>query len=65
MKRLVVRSAAISGYANLARSLGLDPAGLARHVGLDVHALATPDAQIPAFKVYRLLELSAAASGVR
>lgn len=64
MKRLVVRSASISGYAELARTLGLDPAKLARRVGLSLRSLSSPDVQIPACKAYRLLEMSAALSGV-
>lgn len=59
-----MRSASISGYAELARKLGLDPADLARQVGLNLRSLATPDHRLPAFKVYRLMELSAAAAGV-
>lgn len=61
--RLSVRSASISGYAELVRKFGLDPANLARQVGLNLRSLATPDNRLPAFKVYRLLELSAAAAG--
>ncbi len=64
MRALKVRSAALSGYAGLARSLGLDPAALARQVGLSLRNLATPDTLIPARKAYRLMELSAAASQV-
>lgn len=58
----MVRSAAISGYADLARKCGLDPARLARQVGLSLRSLATPDNRVPAYKVYRLMERTAAAA---
>jgi len=61
---LVVRSASISGFAELARSLGLDPGAIAREVGLGTRCLTTPDALVPARRAYRLLERAAAASGV-
>lgn len=58
-----VRYAALTGYAELARSVGLDPARLMADVGLDVAALADQDTWIPAVPVARLLERSAAESG--
>jgi AraC-like DNA-binding protein len=63
-QRPLVRSAAIAGYAEVARRLGLDPERLVRQVGLRMRSLAMPDAQIPAFRIYRLLELSAASAGI-
>ena len=58
-----VRYAALTGYADLARSLGLDPERTITGVGLDPAALATPDVWVPAVPVARLLELSAAETG--
>ncbi|HSV82200.1 MAG TPA: AraC family transcriptional regulator, partial [Ramlibacter sp.] len=63
MQRLRLRSAALSGFPELARSLGLDPAALARQAGLRLASLASPDVLIPARAAYRLMELAAAASG--
>lgn len=63
MQRLV-RYAALSGYPELARSVGLDPARLMSDEGLDVAGLAEQDTWVPAVRVARLLERSATASGV-
>lgn len=54
-----VRTNALTGYAELARSTGLDPAALMAEVGLDVADLDVLDRWIPAAPVARLLELSA------
>ncbi|MGY1705591.1 AraC family transcriptional regulator [Geodermatophilus sp. SYSU D00697] len=54
-----MRSAALTGYADLARSLGLDPARLLSSVGLDPADLDVPDRWIPGAAAARLLELSA------
>lgn len=61
--RYRVRCATLTGYADLARDLGLDPARLMARVGLDLADLAVPDRWIPAAPVARLLELSARESG--
>jgi AraC-like DNA-binding protein len=58
-----VRSATLHGYADLARSLGLDPRALMGQVGLDPADLSVPDAWISAPAVARLLHASAAAAG--
>jgi AraC-like DNA-binding protein len=58
-----VRYAALTGYPELARSVGLDPARLMTDEGLDVTALAEQDTWIPAVPVARLLERSAVESG--
>jgi AraC-like DNA-binding protein len=58
-----VRCATLTGYADVARSCGLDPAALMADVGLDIADLAVPDRWIPAAPVARLLELSAGRSG--
>jgi AraC-like DNA-binding protein len=57
------RYAALSGYAALSDSLGLDWAPLMRGAGLDPAGLAAQDRWIPAAAVARLLEISAVASG--
>src|SRR3954447_24873989 len=61
--RPCVRSATLDGYIPVARSLGLDPADLMAHVGLDVADLAAPEKWIPAGDVAALLQLSADRSG--
>src|SRR3954469_22589014 len=53
------RTASLTGYAQLCRSLGLDPAHLMESVGLDIADLDVPDRWIPAAPAARLLELSA------
>ena len=58
----LVRSATLFGYADLALSLGLDPATLLRQVGLSRRVLDDPEAAIPVERVHELLELSAKAS---
>ncbi|MBB3086025.1 AraC family transcriptional regulator [Geodermatophilus sabuli] len=62
MKRLV-RYATLTGYADVARACGLDPARLMASVGLDIADLAATDKWIPGAPVARLLELSARESG--
>lgn len=62
MDRLV-RFAALIGYPEAARSVGLDPARLMADEGLDVADLADQDRWVPAVPVARLLERSAAESG--
>jgi AraC-like DNA-binding protein len=54
-----VRTNTLTGYATLARTVGLDPAALMTGVGLDVDDLEVPDRWIPAAPVALLLELSA------
>jgi AraC-like DNA-binding protein len=60
----LVRSAALTGYAALAHSLGLDPERLADGVGLPREALGEPSLCVPVARVARLLELSASKAGV-
>jgi AraC-like DNA-binding protein len=62
--RPCVRCATLDGYVGLARSSGLDPARLMAGVGLDIADLAVPDKWVPAGAVARLLERSAAESGL-
>ncbi|RFU19687.1 AraC family transcriptional regulator [Geodermatophilus marinus] len=58
-----IRTATLTGYPELARSLGLDPAALMAQVGLDLADLAVRDRWIPAAPAARLLDLSARQSG--
>ena len=62
--RPCVRCATLDGYVGLARACGLDPARVMAGVGLDVADLAVPEKWIPAADVARLLERSAALSGL-
>lgn len=55
----LARYAALNGYADLSRSLGLDPSDLLRRCGLDPAGLGMPDRWVPAVAVATLLELSA------
>ena len=63
MPRLV-RAAVLTNYAEVAKSLGLDPAAMVRKVGLTAACLKEPDLRISVDAVGELLEASAAESGV-
>jgi AraC-like DNA-binding protein len=58
-----VRAATLTGYTELAASVGLDPDRLVASVGLSPADLAVSDRWIPAGPAARLLELSAQLSG--
>ena len=58
------RSAALTGYADLARSVGLDPFRILDSAGVSRRALSDPDLKIPANSVSRILETSAERSDV-
>lgn len=58
-----VRYAALVGFPELARSVGLDPEALMAGVGLDIADIDVQDKWIPAVPVARLLETSAKRSG--
>jgi len=58
-----IRTNTLTGYAGLARSLGLDPAALLAEVHLELADLDVPGRWIPAGPAARLLELSAAQAG--
>lgn len=60
----LIRSAALSHYAELARSVGLDPLALLREARLPVASLSQLDLKIPGARVRHLFELSAKHSGV-
>lgn len=62
--RYSARIQILTGYAGLARSLGLDPLHLVRSVGLDLSALHELDARIPAAAFGELLEQTAEQAGV-
>ncbi|MFH8621986.1 AraC family transcriptional regulator [Streptomyces vietnamensis] len=59
----LVRTAALSGYVELCRSLDLDPQALLKRVGLDTAALVVQDRWISGAAAVQVLELSAADSG--
>ena len=59
----LLRSACLTGYAELAREKGLDPIALMSEVGLPLAALREPDRKVPADAVCALLEQSAQRSG--
>lgn len=58
-----LRSASLSNYGELARSVGLDPALMLARVGLPPNCLHNPDLRVSADAVMALLELSAQTSG--
>lgn len=60
----LIRSAGLNHYAQIARSVGLDPFDMLRAVGLPPACLTEKDLRIPADAVRQLLENSAAVSGV-
>lgn len=55
----MLRSVALSGYADVTRRIGLNPLELARQLGIDAAALANPDDRISATSACRLLEHTA------
>jgi AraC-like DNA-binding protein len=60
----VIRSASLSGYVELARSLGLDPQAQLRAAGLSPRCLDDPETPISVVAVRELLEASAQAAGI-
>jgi hypothetical protein len=56
----MARSGTLSGYPDVAKSLGLDPVRMLARVGLSRARLNDPDSLIPAAAACRLLEDSAA-----
>ncbi len=59
----LIRSASLSGYAELVQSLGGNPQALLRKVGLPARLLQDPEALIPNNAVREALELAARATG--
>jgi hypothetical protein len=56
---LLIRSACLTGYVDVARSVGLDPFKLLSETGLDRSSLIDSDTKISAGVVNQLLEISA------
>jgi AraC-like DNA-binding protein len=60
----LIRSACLTHYAEVARSVGLEPRTMLRKAGLPAASLDQQDLRIPVSAVRRLMEISAAESGV-
>jgi AraC-like DNA-binding protein len=60
----LIRSACLTHYPDVARSVGLDPFEMLRKARLPASCLARPDLRIAVTGVRRLLESSAAAAGI-
>lgn len=61
---LLIRSACLTGYVEVAHAAGFDPFRLLREVGLDRSCLYDSDIKIPTDPVVRLLEMSASAARI-
>ncbi|MHA7685281.1 AraC family transcriptional regulator [Cupriavidus sp. PET2-C1] len=59
-----LRSASLTNYVDVARSLGLEPFAFLRAARISLTALVDPDIRISAAAVSRLLDVSAQAAGV-
>ena len=59
-----IRSASLTNFAEVARSVGLDAERLLKELGLPRQALAEPDLMVPIDSVRQLLVLAAQRSGV-
>lgn len=60
----LIRSASLTHYAEIARSVGIDPRAMLKQARLPLHCLENPDLRVAVGNVRRLLEESAEASGV-
>src|ERR1700742_275324 len=60
----LIRSATLTNFAKLARSVALDPGTMLRRARLPLSCLERRDLRVPVRNVRRLLEMSAAASGM-
>jgi AraC-like DNA-binding protein len=60
----LIRSACLTSFPEIARSLGLRPSRLLDACGIDRRCLDDPDVKLPAGALGRLLEASAKAAGV-
>jgi AraC-like DNA-binding protein len=60
----LIRSATLTHYPEVAQSVGIDPRAMMRQVRLPLETLERPDLRIAITSMRRLLEASAAASGV-
>jgi AraC-like DNA-binding protein len=59
----LIRSAVLSGYVDVAKSVGLEPYGMIARCGLPPACLTDPEVKVSAVGVVRLLEESARRSG--
>jgi Arabinose-binding domain of AraC transcription regulator, N-term len=62
-KVLVIRGAVLSGYVDVAKSVGLDPYAMITRCDVPAACLTDPEVKVPAVAVVRLLEESAQRSG--
>jgi AraC-like DNA-binding protein len=60
---ILVRSASLAKYSEIARGAGLDPVRTLRAAGLDPSCLTTPDLRIPEASLARVFEISARTGG--
>jgi AraC-like DNA-binding protein len=60
---ILVRSASLAKYSEIARAAGIDPVRTVRQVGLDPSCLVTPDMRIPESSLARVFEMSAQPGG--
>lgn len=60
-----IRSASLTGFAELCRRLGLDPVRMADAAGVPARALTDPDMKLSTESVARLLDQAAALSGAQ
>src|SRR5215470_6103925 len=60
----LIRSATLTHYPEVAQSVGVDPRAMMRKVRLPLESLDRPDVRIAVSSMRRLLEATAAASGV-
>jgi AraC-like DNA-binding protein len=60
----LIRAACLTHYADVARSVGIDPRQMLKSVGLPERGLTDPDIKIPTDSFRHLLEASAAAAGI-
>src|SRR5690349_17176807 len=63
--RGLTRSASLTHFADVAKSVGLDPTRLLSEFGLPQRCLRDPELQIPMRAAHALLEASAERSGVQ
>ena len=64
MKNYLMRSAGLTNYEEVARSVGLDPYQLLQSVGLSPSLLTEQDAWIPTDSFYAVMEESARVAGI-
>ncbi|CAB3805335.1 HTH-type transcriptional regulator VirS [Paraburkholderia caffeinitolerans] len=62
---ILVRSASLTKYSEIARQAGIDPVRALREAGLDLSCLTTPDLRIPEASLARVFEVSLAGGAGR